>query len=84
MWEIFTLAKQEPYSELTDGELVEDVATRGSGRKLLQRPEDVFRVMEECWVHEPKERYTFEDIFAQLSFTLTMYVWFYCVCVFSP
>ncbi len=71
MWEIFTLAKQEPYSELTDGELVEDAATRGSGRKLLQRPEacpvDVFRVMEECWVHEPKERYTFEDIFAQLS-----------------
>ena len=71
MWEVFTLAKDEPYSEMTDGELVEDAASRGSGRKLLQRPEacpvDVFRVMEECWVHEPKERDTFEDIFAHLS-----------------
>lgn len=70
MWEIFTLTKQEPYSNLTDAELVED-AVKITGRTLLQRPEacpvEVFHVMEECWVHEPSERATFEDVFATLS-----------------
>ena len=70
MWEIFSLAQEEPYSGMNDAELVED-AVRGADRTLLTRPEacpvDVFRVMEECWIYEPSERATFEDVFAQLS-----------------
>ena len=70
MWEIFTLAKEEPYNGMTDNEVVED-AVKGEGRSQLGRPGacpiDVFRVMEECWVFDSSQRATFEDVFAQLS-----------------
>ena len=70
MWEIFMLAKERPYSEMEDLEVVDD-ATEKEERTLLQQPEhcpdDVFEVMMKCWASDPKDRATFEELHAALS-----------------
>ena len=70
MWEIFMLAKERPYSEMEDLEVVDD-AIEKEERTLLQQPEhcpdDVFEVMMKCWASDPKDRATFEELRAALS-----------------
>ena len=70
MWEIFTLAKQQPYEELDDQEVIQD-AIRGASRQLLDKPEgcpqNVYEVMLRCWEYETDERANFEEIFASLA-----------------
>ena len=70
MWEIFNLAKYEPYYEMGDQELVQD-ACKGYTRKLLIRPKDcppeVYDIMIICWAHEPADRATFEQLYQGLS-----------------
>ena len=66
MWEIFTLAKDIPYEDMDDSEVVAD-ASRGEGdRQLLQRssdcPPEVYDVMMMCWKGEPSDRATFETL----------------------
>ena len=38
MWEIFTLTKEQPYSDMSDKQVVED-ALRGKNRKILAKPD---------------------------------------------
>lgn len=69
LWEIYHMAGCEPYSELTDEELIND-ATKGKKRTLLEQPEicprEVYDVMLRCWVHEPSMRADFEEIYSRL------------------
>ena len=73
MWEIFMLAKDRPYSDMEDMELVNN-AIESEERLLLQQPEhcpdDVYKVMMSCWAREAKDRATFEQLHAMLQATL--------------
>ena len=70
MWEIFTLAKEQPYNHLQDMEVVED-AIKGQDRTLLKQPakcpQDVYDVMKACWVYDPAQRPTFDELYYMLS-----------------
>ena len=71
MWEIFTFAKQQPYEELTDQELIDD-AIKGPDRQILSRPEhcppEVYdEVMLKCWIDDVDERAKFEDLHSSLA-----------------
>ena len=70
MWEIFTLAKEQPYNHLQDMEVVED-AIKGQDRTLLEQPvkcpQDVYDVMKACWVYDPAQRPTFDELYYMLS-----------------
>ena len=69
MWEIFTLAKEQPYSDMSDKQVVED-ALKGKNRKTLSRPDmcplKVYKIMLECWEHNSDQRATFEELFQLL------------------
>ena len=70
VWEIFTLAKKQPYEGMTDQEVIDD-SVKGLDRQLLPRPEDcppeVYEVMLRCWEHEPIERADFDEIQSSLA-----------------
>ena len=70
MWEVFVLSKYEPYYEFEDRQLVED-ACKGPNRTLLSRPQEcpvnVYQIMTQCWVHDPSQRATFEELYEMLS-----------------
>ena len=70
MWEIFTLAKEQPYNEVSDQQVVED-ALKGKNCKILARPYicpfEVYKIMQKCWVHNSKQRATFEELFQLLT-----------------
>ena len=69
-WEIFTLAKEQPYNDMSDKQVIED-ALKGKNRKLLARPDmcplEVYEIMLKCWVHNTKQRATFEELYQLLS-----------------
>ena len=69
MWEIFTLAKEQPYNDMSDKEVVED-ALKGKNRQTLARPYmcplEVYKIMLECWAHNSEQRKTFEQLFQLL------------------
>ena len=58
MWEIFMLAKEQPYVSLSDQEVVED-AIKGPDRSQLERPaecpENIYSIMKKCWIYESSE-----------------------------
>ena len=70
MWEIFMLAKERPYSEMEDLEVVNDAVEKRE-RTLLQQPEhcpdNVFEVIMRCWAFKPKDRAAFDELYAMLS-----------------
>ena len=72
MWEIFSLAKEQPYNDMSDKQLIED-ALKGKNRILLARPDkcplEVYMIVQKCWVHNSKQRATFEELFQLLTFT---------------
>ena len=65
VWELFTLAKQDPYSQFTDTEMVTD-AIKGVHRKILERPpscpKSLYKIMQQCWVIDPKARANFRVV----------------------
>ena len=69
-WEIFTLAKEQPYNDMSDKQVVEN-ALKGKVRKLLAKPDmcppEVYDVMLKCWAHNTKKRPTFEKLFQLLD-----------------
>ena len=69
-WEIFTLAKEQPYNDMSDKQVVED-AIKGKNRKLLARPDmcppEVYEIMLKCWEHSTKQRVAFEELHQLLS-----------------
>ena len=66
MWEIFTLAKDIPYEDMDDSEVVADASRREGDRQLLERssdcPPEVYDVMMMCWKGDPSDRATFETL----------------------
>ena len=74
MWEIYTLGKVDPYEEMTDEEVIAD-AIRGPDRKLLSRPDlcpqEVYDIMQRCWVPEPTMRADFGEIYSRLFMMYT-------------
>ena len=70
MWEIFTLAKEQPYSEMSDKQVIED-ALKGKNRKILAKPDmcplEVYKIVVECWAHNSEQRATFEQLFQLLT-----------------
>ena len=70
VWEIFTLATQQPYSDMSDKQVIED-ALKGKNRKILARPDmcplEVYKIMLECWAHNSEQRATFEELFQLLT-----------------
>lgn len=70
MWEVFTLAKEQPYDTLSDQEVIEN-AVNTEKIKLLAKPEhcpeEVFEVMLQCWEKEPDARINFEDVYSSLA-----------------
>lgn len=74
VWEIFTLAQNEPYPEMSDEEMIAD-AILGERRKLLPKPdacpEEVYEIVRRCWVHEVIMRADFEEVYSRLFLTYT-------------
>ena len=70
VWEILTLATQQPYSDMSDKQVIED-ALKGKNRKILARPYmcplEVYKIMVECWAHNSEQRATFEQLFQLLT-----------------
>ena len=70
MWEIFTLAKEQPYSDMSDKQFIED-ALKEKNSTLLSKPKtcplEVYKIMLECWAHNPEQRATFEQLFQLLT-----------------
>ena len=70
LWEIFTLAKQQPYSDMSDKQVVEN-AIKGKNRKILSKPDmcplEVYKIMLECWAHNSEQRKNFEQLFQLLT-----------------
>ena len=70
MWEIFTLAKEQPYNDMSDQQVIED-ALKEKSRKILARPYmcplEVYTIMLKCWAHNSKQRSTFEELFQLLT-----------------
>ena len=70
IWEIFTLAKEQPYNGMSDKQVIDD-AIRGKNRQLLAKPDicppEVYGIMLKCWAHRPSQRATFEELFQLLS-----------------
>ena len=74
LWEIYTLAKFDPYHEMSDEEFIADTM-KGAKRKILDQPRscpnEVFDVMARCWIHEPNMRADFEEIYSRLFLIYT-------------
>ena len=70
MWEIFTLAKEQPYNDMSDKQLIED-ALKGKNRKIMAKPDtcpvEIYKVMLDCWPHNSERRATFEKLFQLLT-----------------
>ena len=70
MWEIFTLAKEQPYNNMSDKQVVEN-ALKGKNRKILTKPDmcplKVYKIMLECWEHNSDQRATFQTLFQLLT-----------------
>ena len=69
MWEVFHLGRRQPYDHKGDQDVVMD-AMKGPSRSLLHKPTqcpyEIYRLMLQCWVHEPQHRPTFEELYLKL------------------
>ena len=74
LWEIFTLCRQQPYEEMSDEVLLQDVQ-KECKRTLLKRPpiapDEAYSIMKQCWIYNPSQRPDFDLIYEQL-FTFYM------------
>ena len=74
LWEIYTLGKVDPYDHMTDEDVIAD-AIRGQDRLILEKPDscpqDVYDIMQRCWVHEPSMRADFGEIYSRLFIIYT-------------
>ena len=70
MWEIYTLCKSELFEGMTDQEVIDD-AFQGPDRILPAAPDicppKVYQVMQQCWIHEPEKRASFDELYNLLQ-----------------
>ncbi|XP_050722151.1 discoidin domain-containing receptor 2-like isoform X1 [Eriocheir sinensis] len=69
LWEILTMAREQPYEELTDEQVIENVSFiyHNETRKVLlpqptNCPKEIFDLMRECWKRSDADRPTFREI----------------------
>ncbi|XP_029467551.1 discoidin domain-containing receptor 2-like [Rhinatrema bivittatum] len=69
LWEMFTLCKEQPYSLLSDEQVIENTGEffRNQGRQIYLSqpplcPNPVFHLMLKCWSRDIKDRPIFEGI----------------------
>jgi len=69
MWEILTFAREQPYEDLSDEKVIENIShtyENGSLLHTLQQPyncpRDVFDLLSECWHKNESERPNFREI----------------------
>ncbi|KAM4662872.1 discoidin domain-containing receptor 2-like [Discoglossus pictus] len=69
LWEIFTLCKEQPYSVLSDEQVIENTGEffRDQGRQIYLSqtplcPSPIFEMMMKCWSRDIKDRPPFETI----------------------
>ncbi|XP_071981324.1 discoidin domain-containing receptor 2-like [Engystomops pustulosus] len=69
LWEMFTLCKEQPYSVLSDEQVIENTGEffRDQGRQIYLSqtplcPTPIFELMMKCWSRDIKDRPTFEAI----------------------
>ena len=70
LWEIFTFARDTPYSNMTDQQVIDNacsvVAKQGRFKYLPQPngcPSDVYYVMLQCWQRTPEDRPKFSSLY---------------------
>uniref|UniRef100_A0A8C5G965 receptor protein-tyrosine kinase n=1 Tax=Gouania willdenowi TaxID=441366 RepID=A0A8C5G965_GOUWI len=73
LWEIFTLCKEQPYSLLSDEQVIENTGEffRNQGRQIFLYtpplcPPSLFELMMRCWNRDIPERPTFEGLYKAL------------------
>lgn len=69
LWEILTYAREQPYEELTDKEVVETLQELEEAdlmEEILHQPyncpRDVYELMLECWAKHTEDRPDFQEI----------------------
>uniref|UniRef100_A0A8C0GQT7 Epithelial discoidin domain-containing receptor 1 n=1 Tax=Chelonoidis abingdonii TaxID=106734 RepID=A0A8C0GQT7_CHEAB len=74
LWEVLMLCQEQPYSQLTDEQVIENAGQffRDQGEQIyLSRPPacplSLYEVMLRCWVRESKDRPSFQHIHRFLS-----------------
>ncbi|KAJ8005616.1 hypothetical protein DPEC_G00119790 [Dallia pectoralis] len=73
LWEIFTLCKEQPYSLLSDEQVIENTGEffRNQGRQIFlfpppHCPSSLFELMMRCWDRDIADRPTFEGLYQAL------------------
>lgn len=74
LWETFTLCREQPYSQLSDEQVIENTGEffRDQGRqtylpKPALCPDSVYKLMLSCWRRDTKDRPSFQDLHRQLQ-----------------
>ncbi|NWX62764.1 DDR2 protein, partial [Promerops cafer] len=69
LWETFTLCREQPYSQMSDEQVIENTGEffRDQGRQTylpqpMLCPDSVYRLMLSCWRRDTKDRPSFQDI----------------------
>ena len=81
LWEIMTLSREIPYSDLTDPQVIDNSLLQRGGTgpgtayplKPLKCPPETYDLMTSCWRADPAERPTFKEIYAFLSHKIAGY-----------
>ncbi|KAG7255989.1 hypothetical protein CRUP_020971, partial [Coryphaenoides rupestris] len=73
LWEVFTLCKEQPYSLLSDQQVIQNTGEffRNQGRQVLLYapplcPPSLFKLMMCCWGRDTAQRPTFEGLYQAL------------------
>uniref|UniRef100_A0A671QL61 receptor protein-tyrosine kinase n=1 Tax=Sinocyclocheilus anshuiensis TaxID=1608454 RepID=A0A671QL61_9TELE len=73
LWEIFTLCKEQPYSLLSDEQVIENTGEffRNQGRQIFLSapplcPSSLFELMMRCWSRDIADRTTFHRLYQAL------------------
>ncbi|NXX49736.1 DDR2 protein, partial [Tricholaema leucomelas] len=69
LWETFTLCREQPYSQMSDEQVIENTGEffRDQGRQTYLPqpalcPDSVYKLMLSCWKRDTKDRPSFQDI----------------------
>ncbi|NXM13921.1 DDR2 protein, partial [Ploceus nigricollis] len=69
LWETFTLCREQPYSQMSDEQVIENTGEffRDQGRQTylpqpMLCPDSVYKLMLSCWRRDTKDRPSFQDI----------------------
>ncbi|KAM4641034.1 discoidin domain-containing receptor 2 isoform 2-T2 [Discoglossus pictus] len=79
LWETFTFCREQPYSEMSDEQVIENTGEffRDQGKQVyLPQPEIcpdfVYKIMLSCWRRETKDRPSFQEIYQRLQMEPTV------------